>query len=270
MGRARLAVPIAFLIAAIPAYAQSQSCALSGTVVARSIPTGAFVDRAEVSIPRLDKSTSSDSAGRFRLTGLVCGRHEVQVRKIGFTVLRDTVDLRIDSDSGRVFTLISVAQLDTVRTTGNEIQYQSPLLQDFEARRKKNIGGYFIGEADLRRIEGTSMQSILRSKVPGLQFTFYRNIQAARGRHSAGMNGDPRINPDDPRSPTGCWVTIYQDGVMLFDGTPKRGSLPPDIGQMMAGNLSGVEYYSGAAAMPLQFKNTLNNCGTLLFWTRGR
>ena len=276
MGRARLAVlAIALLIAAYPARAQETSCALSGTVVSRSMQAGALVDGASVSMPRIGKSVLSDSVGGFRLGAIPCGRHEVQIRKIGFTVWLDTVDLTQGQELKRLYTLVSVAQLDTVRTKGDEIQYQSPRLQDFESRRKRNVGGYFIGEADLRRVEHISIESTLRSRVPGLQFTYYRNIVAARGRssNSTGINGsggDPRINPDDGRSPRGCWIIVYLDGSLIFDGVPKSGALPPDFNQIMAMNLSGIEYYPRAGGMPLQFKTTTTNCGTLLLWTRGR
>jgi hypothetical protein len=225
---------------------------------------------AEVSLPRVGAKTVTDSAGRFRLASLACGRTELQIRKIGFTVYRDTVDLAAGQEVARTYTLVSVAQLDTVRTTSDEIQYQVPRLQDFEARRKKNVGGHFIGEADLRKLDAVSMPSILRGRMPGLQFTFYRGIQAARGPRPGGGQDDPLLNPADIRSPRGCWLVVYLDGLLFFDGIPRPGSLPPDIGQFMAMNLSGIEYYSRASSLPLQFKTTHSNCGTLLFWTRGR
>jgi len=267
MGRGVVVVStLAVLVVTSPARAQQPSCALSGTVVSE----GGFVSGAEVSVGRFDKASLTDSAGRFRLAYLPCDRLAIQVRKIGFTVLRDTVIFGGPAEISRTFTMISVAQLDTVRTKADEIQYQVPRLQDFEARRKKNVGGYFIGEADLRKLEGVSLPSIMRGRFPGLQFTSYRSIEAARAGRSGSMNGDPPINPDDFRSPRGCWVAVFVDGILLFDGLPKKGELPPDIGQVMTLNLSGVEYYSGASAIPLQFKTTHSNCGTLLLWTRGR
>jgi hypothetical protein len=237
-----------------------------GVVVSGS----AAVSGAEVSIPRVDAKTSTDSIGRFRLTSVACGRVELQIRKIGFTVYRDTVSLTAGQETARTYTLISVAQLDTVRTTSDEIQYSVPRLQDFEARRKRNVGGHFIAEADLRKLDGVSMPSILRGRMPGLQFTYYRGIQAARGPRPGGAGDDPLMNPADIRSPRGCWMIIYLDGIMMFDGIPRPGSLPPDIGQFMAMSLSGIEYYARASTIPLQFKTTQSNCGTLLFWTRGR
>ena len=260
----------ALLLFATVGHAQENTCSLSGTVLSRSVATGVMIDGAQVSIPRLNKTTTTDSIGAFRLSGLACGRQEVQVRKIGFTVARDTVDLAPAEELRRTYTMISVAQLDTVRTTSDEIQYQTPRLQDFEARRKgRNVGGYFIGEADLRKLDHVSTSSLTRSRVPGLQFITYRGITAARGRVNLGERPSNMIT-GDPKSPTGCWVAVFLDGILIFDGAPKTGSPPPDIDQFMARSLSGIEYYSNAGSLPFQFKTTLTTCGTLLLWTRGR
>ncbi len=271
MGRGRLAVAaIAVLITAKPARAQAQSCALSGTVVARSIETGAFVDGAEVSVPRQNRSTTSDATGAFRLTGLACGRNEVQVRKIGFTVWRDTLDLTAGQEARRVYALIGVAQLDTVRTTADEIAYQTPRLQDFESRRKRNVGGNFISEATLREMDnvGATFPSILR-RIPGLNVVFYDGKAFVRSRGAGGIKGDPALD-SKPGSPRGCWASVYLDGLMIFDGIPSDNIKPPDMGQFFALNLSGVEYYASAGSTPFQFRTTKTNCGVLLLWTRGR
>jgi len=261
---------VAFLVLAPPCQAQKDSCPLIRTVVARTEATPALIEAAEVSIPRLNRSTLTDSIGAYRLTEVACGHHEVQVRKIGFTVIRDTVTLVRGQTVARVYRLISVAQLDTVRTTNEEINYQSPRLQDFEARRKRNVGGHFIGEAELRKYDALTTPTLMRGKVPGLQFVEYRGIRAARGFGSASMHELPLLNPADSRSPRGCWVTVFLDGILIFDGTPRAGAPPPDIDQFPTRNLSGIEYYASAGTIPFQFKTTLNSCGTLLLWTRGR
>lgn len=268
MGRARLAVvAIALLIAADPARAQETSCALSGSVVSRSMQTGALVDGAAVSMPRLGKSVLSDSAGGFRLGAIPCGRHEVQIRKIGFTVWRDTVELSPGQELKRVYTLVSVAQLDTVRVDSDEIEYQSPRLQDFEARRKKNVGGYFISEATLRQMESQSMMTILR-RMPGVGIVPYNGQNYVRSR-GAGTSDQPL--PGRKGAPQGCWAPVYLDGLLIFDGQLDQfRPTPPDIAQFFPLNLSGIEYYPSAGSMPLQFKTTKSNCGVLLLWSRGR
>ena len=270
MGRARYAAAaLASLIAANSALAQGSSCALSGTVVARSVETGAFVDGAEVSLPRQNRSTSSDSTGAFRLAEIACGKHEVQIRKIGFTVWRDTIDLTAGQELKRTYTLIAVAQLDTVRTTADEIAYQTPRLQDFEDRRKRNVGGYFTSEAKIRELDnaGASLPTILR-RMPGVTIVPYNGQMYVRSR-SNGSGDQPLCSR--PGCPRGCWAPIYLDGLLIFDGQlDSFRQSPPDIGQYFPLNLSGIEYYPSAGSIPLQFKTTKSQCGVLLLWTRGR
>ena len=253
--------------------AQGNSCVLSGTVTARSVETGVFVDGATVSISRLSRSTTTDSTGRFRLTDLACGKQEVQVRKIGFTVWRDTVVLTAGEELSRTYTLISVAQLDTVYTKSDEIHYEVPRLQDFERRRKQKITGAFIPEAELRKLEHVSMPSILRSKIPGFMIFPYEGGQYLRAIHPTSAsdrdNPEPKIDKR-PNSPKGCWGTVYLDGVMIYEVHQSPDVKPPDLGQFFAMNLSGVEYYARPGLAPLQFRTTLSNCPILLLWTRGR
>lgn len=271
MGRARFAAfAIAFLVAANAARAQEPSCALSGTVVARSMETGAFIEGADVSVPRLNRSTTTDATGAFRLGEMACGKHEVQVRKIGFAVWRDTVDLTAGQELKRVYTLVAVAQLDTVRVTSDEIVYQTPRLQDFEVRRRKNVGGNFISEARLRQKDnaGATFASILRD-IPGLNVVFFDGKAYVRSRGIGSAGGDQPLG-SGPGSPKGCWAPVYLDGLLLFDGIISHDIKPPDMGQFFAANLSGVEFYPSAGSTPFQFRTTKSNCGVLLLWTRGR
>ena len=239
---------------------------LSGRVVSRGAPLSGV----EVAVQGLQGSVTTDSAGRFRLAGLRPGSQVVVLRRVGFAPLRDTVLLAPGAETERTYTLEAMTtQLDTLVTSAEEMQYLSPRLQDFERRRKVNTGGYFMGEAEIRKVEGMQMPNVLR-RIPGLNFVQYRGQQFARSGSVGSIGGDDRLNPADPKSPRGCWISIYIDGVRFFDGRPSAGSLPPDIASVMAMNLSGVEYYARASSMPLQFKSLGGGCGTLLLWSRGR
>jgi hypothetical protein len=267
----RTLLPLATIALLIPVLglAQETPCAISGTVVARSVETGAFVDGAEVSLPRQTRSTTSDATGAFRLAAIPCGKQEIQVRKIGFTVWRDTVDLTAVPELKRSYTLIAVAQLDTVRTTADEIAYQTPRLQDFEDRRKRNVGGYFTSEAKIRELDnaGASLPSILR-RMPGVTIVPYNGQMYVKSR-SNGAGDQPLCQR--PGCPKGCWAPIYLDGLLIFDGQlDSFRQSPPDISQYFPLNLSGIEYYPSAGSIPLQFKTTKSQCGVLLLWTRAR
>lgn len=74
-----------------PLPAQQGSGAIAGVV--RSAADGQPVAEATVGIAAVGRSTSTDSAGRFRLAGLSFGGHLVEVRAIGFQPVWRTVTL---------------------------------------------------------------------------------------------------------------------------------------------------------------------------------
>jgi hypothetical protein len=264
-----LALTAAAVVLSNVAHAQGADSA--AVLVGRVIAAGAPLSGVEVAIQGSQGSIMTDSAGRFRLIGLRPGRQIVLLRRLGYAPRRDTVVLAPGTQTERTYTLEPVpTQLDTVVTAAGEVKYISPRLQDFENRRKRNVGGYFISEADLRRDEHASMPAILR-RFPGMGIVPHRSHFHVRTRGAGSVKGDPPL--DGPGSPRGCWATVYVDGALIFDISMMGGvaSLdPPDVGQFFALNLSGIEYYSSAGSTPLQYKTARSNCGTLLFWTRGR
>ena len=260
--RTRLAIA---LVLATPIVAMAQR--ISGTV--RAAGTSAPLSDAIVTV--LDSVNAAiaqgrtDQLGKYDIPLMPDGRR-IRTTHIGY---RPAV-LNIPSGTGDVIMDVVMEvgrELDTVVTKAPEERYQVPRLQDFERRRKNNVGGRFIAEDDLRKLERVSMPSILRSRLPGLR------IMQCRGQHFASSTSAPGHQQEacPPRGPRGCWVAVYVDGLMIFDRLqPNARENPPDVGQFFAMNLSGIEYYSNASSTPLQFKTLQNNCGTLLFWTRGR
>src|SRR6478672_8503671 len=79
--------------------AQSITVQLSGTVSdqQRSVIPDAAVTVASVQTSQT-YSTSSGPTGRFSVVGLVPGLYEVQIRRNGFKLLRQTLTLAVGSD----------------------------------------------------------------------------------------------------------------------------------------------------------------------------
>ena len=254
------------LLLVVPMVATAQR--VSGTVRAAgtSAPmSGALVASLDVD-GKVLVQTGTDSLGRYELM-LSSAARQVRAMRIGHRPA--IVNLRgTSADTSIDFNLEVIRELDTVVTTAPEQRYDVPRLQDFEARRKSGMGGRFIGEDDLRKMEGQSMQTILRTHIPGIRIHQYRGGQFAASSSTPSMR-TPDADRLGPRGPTGCWVSVYVDGIMIFDRFDSP-VLPPDINNIMALNLSGIEYYANASSTPLKFKSLRNNCGCLLFWTRGK
>lgn len=243
---------------AFAAALRGDASVLSGRVTG----SGAPLPNVQVWIVLADTTVVTDSAGRFRIGGLSAGQHIVQLRRLGYDVKRDSVTLRRHAETVRDFTLDDVPRLDTMRTVANQVKYDAPRLRDFENRRVSGTGGRFISEEELRKNEQRTVADLVRSYVPGLKVVDYR------GQRIVSSTSAPAMTPRQlPRNgPSGCWVSVYLDGIPMYDGDGD----PPDMNTFLGMNLSGVEYYGSGANVPLQFKNTRNNCGTLLLWTRGK
>jgi hypothetical protein len=265
--------PAIALLLMAPMMAMAQR--VSGIVRA----TGTLAPMSEVTITVLDSVGAAvaqgrtDDRGRYSVA-IEPDARQVRATRIGYrpvtlAIIRGSGDATVD------IVMDVFRELDTVMTKAPEQRYNVPRLQDFEKRRLSGMGGHFVSEDVLRSMEQISMPSILRTRIPGIRLVSYRSMQFAASPSTPTMSidkGDRSVDP--PRGPKACWVSIYLDGLLIFDGVlknyPNSPEYPPDIGQIMAMNLSGIEYYPSASSLPLQFKSTRNNCGTLLFWTRGK
>ena len=227
---------------------------LSGRVTRNGNP----VASAEVWLLPRDTTVTTDSTGRFRIAGLRAGQHIVQIRRIGYAVKREVISLRPREETRLDVAMEGIPELDTVHTVGAARKYQSPRLQDFERRRLSGQGGNFVSEDQLRQLESISLPSILRTRIIGGQIETRGGRQHLASRLMGSL-----------RDSTGlCYATVFFDGILIYAGEPKVP--PPDLASILPISLSGVEYYRGGASLPLQYKNTRNDCGTLLLWTRGK
>jgi hypothetical protein len=162
------------------------------------------------------------------------------------------------------FVLARLAQLDTV-TVAESRTPVSPALRGFEERRKLSSGGRFVDETELRKHDARTLGTVIVMRIPGL-----RVVSTPRGVFLASLrsNSAPSGRAFDPGAPGTCWVTVYRDGALLYDGT-MVGVAPPDFGRLQAQDYAAVEFYQ-VAATPPEFRGTSTGCGTLLLWSRER
>ena len=143
-------------------------------------------------------------------------------------------------------------------------------MRGFEERRLSGEGGYFISEKQLRGHDNDHLANAMRSYIPGINWVVYRTMTFAESqRGHASFQKLPKALPYDGHSPQGCWVSVWMDGVRIYD---PDGSMPaPDFESLNVNQFAGVEYYAGAATTPMAFRAmAAGDCGVLLLWTRER
>lgn len=220
--------------------------------------TGSPIEGAEV-VDRMQKMTAKTTAtGTVTLVFLPDGGSLVHVQKIGYQP-KDMFVAISPADTVPVMVLLEpvATVLPTMVTRDTARKYLSPALNAFEERRKTNVGGHFITEAELRKSDNRKMTDVARS-LPGMQLR-------------CGKPGGPRASecwPVSFRSQSKyailggeCAVDIYVDGVPYSDN---------DLNKFIVAEYAAIEYYAGAASVPPQFNQTGSTCGVLLFWTRER
>ena len=260
--RATLAVVILGVLAPFTGSAQAT---LRGHVV-RSADHRPIAG-VEVSVIAGGAHALTDSAGEFRLDSLPEGRQIVQVRKVGFTVVRDTVTLSATDVTTRNFAMVAQATLDTVRTVADRGQYISPGLQGFEERRTNAASGYFIPEAELRKSDEKALASIITSRMAGLssKTTATGTALLSSRKTCAGPTFGTKGKLCTP-----CYVTVFVDGVMTYSASNDGTGEPYDFNRVAVDQLAGVEFYPSSGTGPAQFNATGSGCGTLLLWSRER
>lgn len=268
------ALPIAAVaMLAAAASVPAQSGSLVGTVARDS--SGHMIGGVEIRLPQLTRLVTTNYLGEFGISAIPAGRYAVTLRAVGFTPITDTVEIKANAVTEREFILAPVVvALDTVKTTSAGQRRLPPGLAGMEERRRSGQGGYFITEDILRDNDSRQMAGLLSGRIPGVTQVFIGSaVYIASGRTVG--DGGPVFRKKPAGSPNACFVTVYMDGVRIWNGpwdgpSDRQHPPPPDFGHMGVNEYGGVEYYPGGASLPIQFNTTGTGCGTLLLWTRDR
>jgi hypothetical protein len=181
--------------------------------------------------------------GTFLFTGVQPGAATVLVRRIGFQADSVAVTLRAEGNTPLTLRLVTVPQaLAPVVVRSGPAVRPGPLA-DFYQRRSKGQGR-FITRADIERRNPLYTSDLLRT-VPGL------SLSRGRGLNEVRLRGAP------------CAPEVFVDGTPL-------GPAPLDFDAITPNTIEGIEIYSGAASVPVQFSRVFGRtaCGTVLVWTR--
>ena len=171
-------------------------------------------------------------------------------------VRRIVVALSFVSLSARAGT----AQNSQVSLAEASHKFLSPGMQGFEDRRKAGIG-QFITDSTLRAASGSRLSQLLVVHMPG--------IVIGNGGSYGEFPISSRVCNGMSCSTPRCYVRMYIDGMLVFDGSPQqRNAQGIELSTFKPNDLSGIEYYAGPAGLPARFAGMNSDCGTLLFWSR--
>jgi hypothetical protein len=191
---------------------------------------------------------TTDSGGRFRMTGLPAGTYPIEVIAIGFTPTRVSVDLRPARVAQANITIRArVATLEAVTV-------YSPRSREavgFDRRRLQKRGYFLTGEQI--RARGVLLSFVLLS-APSI-----RVVDVRYGRPVLRGFGK-------------CMPTVYLDGFPVTDDDAD------DLDRLISVNeIGGVEVYTTTFEAPAQFgrppirdrrSNLDGTCASIVLWSR--
>jgi hypothetical protein len=230
--------------------------------------TGAPIEGAEV-VDRMQKITAKTTAtGSVTLSFLPEGGSLVRIQKVGYQPKDMFIPISPADTVPMTLLLESVATvLPAVVTKDSAPKYISPALNAFEERRRNNVGGHFIAEAELRKDDDKSMTNVIRT-LPGLRIDCARaNVPASSSQPLGHKMGEcwaasGRVNSKYAILGGACEVEIYLDGNPMSDH---------DLEKLHVRDYGAVEFYAGGASVPMEFARTNGvSCGVLLLWSRER
>jgi hypothetical protein len=261
-----LTCAIALVVPGGVAAAQSRFASLRGNVLADS--SNLPLRGAQVSIPRLGKTASTDSLGGFLLVGIEAGQEIVMVRRIGFKSVASQLRFAAgDTLEVDILMLPTVQRLAEVQVKGKS---RPAKFSDFDRRRAEGFG-HFITEEQLANQQNRLLSEVVNT-FPGQQIYRSNNstaawVASARGQQS--IMGTFKLDRSDVArgAPNNqCYAAVFLDGTSVFTG--RRGELLFDINSVPTAQIAGIEYYGGSSSMPPEFNVGGNTCGVLVIWTK--
>ncbi len=195
---------------------------------------GRPVAGAQVRMVAGGSAVRTDDSGRFLLSALPAGTHDIEVKLLGYRVERRAVDLRSGVAAHLDVELEGAVMLDSVAVVAQRLRYP-----EFESRKREATAGYFRDEREISEYHVQSTSELLWT-IPGFRVTGQgasAGVVSARG----GTTG-------------ACPTVIVVDHVRI----DRINDVPPST-------IGAMEFYPGQIGAPMRYRSP---CGTIVIWTK--
>lgn len=235
------------LLLLIAAHARAQS--FTGRVFDKS--DSLTVSGAQIQVDG-SRGLRSDGFGRFTISKIAPGRHEIRVRMLGYAAWTDSVDFAEQETVTRDIHLTRLPRLlSTMVVKGRSVRV--PFGFEDVYRRATTGAGSFITRERIDSINPRDIAGLLH-EVPFVRISGYAtNADRVTTSRCRPIVSGARIS--------GQMVSIWFNGVPLTDTASINEVLdhtPPSM-------IQAVEVYNGSTSVPPIFQPT---CGAIAIWTR--
>lgn len=219
------------------------------------------VSAAAVSVVGHESVVATNRRGRFVLSGVPIGDHELSIRHIGYASLVHRVPVNrgvtTDVEVGLVLDPIEMEPLVVTAARPRRLE-----INGFYERKywgELVAGGTFFTATDIER-RNPSLISHMIADMPGVF------IGDCGIRHDECVLLSSRLSTGF--SDEGCPLTIYLDGSRLMP-RPERRIQGVSIDEYVRPiEVAGMELYGGASSIPAEFAGSTARCGVAVIWTR--
>ena len=202
-----------------------------------------------VNVDGMGRVATTDEDGRFSLSELVPGRHDVVFTHLGYRQR----SVSIEVEAAHVVKLhvelaVDAIALDPIEVTVDRLDRNLQGVGFYQ--REEDGWGDFLDREDLEFWNPVELTSAL-TRFPGVT-TVPDPRMPSRGYLALRRMG------------TTCIPTVYLDGVRIGGG--RDPAWIDDI--VNPGVVAGVEVYRNTAGIPPQYWGTGSSCGVVLIWLR--
>ncbi|MDE2662627.1 MAG: carboxypeptidase-like regulatory domain-containing protein [Gemmatimonadota bacterium] len=213
------------------------------------------VAAAAVSVQGRTEMVETNRMGRFILSGVPVGVHELSVRHLGYTPLAHEVTvsrgITTEVEIGLVPEPVEMAPIVATAPRSRRLE-----VKGFYERKywgELVSGGMFFTVADIERRNPIQISHMI-ADAPGVRLDCgirHRNCRILNTR------GASRFQPG------GCLMSIIIDDVRL---RVRQGDTIDRL--VKPSEVAGLEIYRGAASLPGEFSGSDSGCGVIAIWTK--